>query len=110
MDPEGSLLCLQESVIGSYPEVLPFKKRQLLTNIGTTKQYLSAAALLRFEPSTSGVDIQTGSGAPLNLLAIGIGLLSSRLKQPGREADHSPPPSAELYLHSPIHLHGVVLN
>jgi hypothetical protein len=36
-------------------------------------------------------------------------------KRPGREADHSPPSSAEvkelveLYLHSPIRLHGVVL-
>jgi hypothetical protein len=34
----------------------------------------------------------------------------------GREADHSPPSSAEvkewleLYLHSPMHLHGVVLS
>jgi hypothetical protein len=38
------------------------------------------------------------------------------LKRPGREADHSPPLSAdvkecvELYLHSPIRLHGVVLS
>jgi hypothetical protein len=38
-----------------------------------------------------------------------------RIKWPGREADHSPSPSAavrmvELYLHSPIRLHGLVLN
>jgi hypothetical protein len=44
------------------------------------------------------------------------GTLSLGLKQPGREADHSPPSSAEikecveLYLHSPIRLHGVVLS
>jgi hypothetical protein len=33
------------------------------------------------------------------------------LKRPGREADHSLPSGAkvELYLHSPIHIHGVVL-
>jgi hypothetical protein len=37
------------------------------------------------------------------------------VKRPGREADHSPPSSAEvnkcveLYLHSPIRLHGVML-
>jgi hypothetical protein len=37
------------------------------------------------------------------------------VKRPGREADQSPPSSAEirecveLYLHSPIRLHGVVL-
>jgi hypothetical protein len=40
--------------------------------------------------------------------------LSSRLKRPGREADHSPPTSAEvkenvgLCIHSPIRPHGVV--
>jgi hypothetical protein len=42
------------------------------------------------------------------------GALSLEVKGPGREADHSPPSSAEvkecveLYLHSPIRLHGVV--
>jgi hypothetical protein len=44
------------------------------------------------------------------------GALSLGVKWPGPEADHSPPPSAEvkecvkLYLHSPIRLHGVVLS
>jgi hypothetical protein len=44
------------------------------------------------------------------------GALSLATKQPGREADHTPPPNAkikervELYLHSPMHLHGVVLS
>jgi hypothetical protein len=44
------------------------------------------------------------------------GALSLGVKLPGREADHSPPSSAEvkesmeLYLHSPIRLHGVVLS
>jgi hypothetical protein len=41
------------------------------------------------------------------------GALSSEVKRPGREADHSPPTSQEnvdLYIHSPIHLHGVMLN
>jgi len=38
------------------------------------------------------------------------------VKRPGRDADHSPPSSAEvkewveLCLHSPIRLHGVVLS
>jgi hypothetical protein len=37
------------------------------------------------------------------------------VKRPGREADHSPPSSAEVknggtVLHSPIRLHGIVLN
>jgi hypothetical protein len=41
--------------------------------------------------------------------------LSLEIKRPERETDHSPPSSAEvkefveLYLHSPICLHGVVL-
>jgi hypothetical protein len=43
------------------------------------------------------------------------GALSPGVKRPGREADHSPPASAQvkkvdLYIHSPIRLHGVVLN
>jgi hypothetical protein len=40
------------------------------------------------------------------------GPLSPRVKRLGREADHSPPRSrmVELYLHSPIYLHGIVLN
>jgi hypothetical protein len=44
------------------------------------------------------------------------GALSRRVKRPERKADHSPPSSAEvkecveLYLRSPIRLHGVVLS
>jgi hypothetical protein len=44
------------------------------------------------------------------------GALSLGVKRPGREADHSPSSSAEvkecveLYLHSPIRLHGMVLS
>jgi hypothetical protein len=38
------------------------------------------------------------------------GDLSPGAKRQKREADHSPPPNVELYLHSPIRLHGVVLN
>jgi hypothetical protein len=44
------------------------------------------------------------------------GALSLGVKRPRREADHSPPSSVdvkecvELYLHSPIRLHGVVLS
>jgi hypothetical protein len=52
--------------------------------------------------------IQTGSGV--------LGALSLEVKRPVHEADHSPPSSAEvkesveIYFHSPIHLHGVVLS
>jgi hypothetical protein len=44
------------------------------------------------------------------------GTLSLEVKRPGRQADHSPPSSAEvkecveLYLHSLIRLYGVVLS
>jgi hypothetical protein len=44
------------------------------------------------------------------------GTLSPGINLPGREADQSPPTSAEvkknvdLYMHSPIRLHGVVFN
>jgi len=43
------------------------------------------------------------------------GALSLGVKRPGREADHSSPPSAEvkgveLYPHSPIRLHGMLLS
>jgi hypothetical protein len=50
---------------------------------------------------------------PPNLLSSGYGgALSSGVMRLGREADHSPPSSAEveLYLHSQIRLHGVVFN
>jgi hypothetical protein len=45
-----------------------------------------------------------------------LGAPSLEVKRPGGEADRSPPSSAEvkecaeLYLHSPIQLHGVVLS
>jgi hypothetical protein len=60
--------------------------------------------------------VQAGSGAHPASYAMGIGALSLGIKRPGREADHSLPSSAEakecveLYLHSPIRLHGVVLS
>jgi hypothetical protein len=53
---------------------------------------------------------------PPNLLSNGYGALSPGVKRPGREADHLPPASAEvkknvdLYIHSLVRLHGVVLN
>jgi hypothetical protein len=60
--------------------------------------------------------LQNGSGAHPAPIQWVPGALSLGVKRPGPEADHSPPYSAgvkecvELYLHSPIHLHGVVLS
>jgi hypothetical protein len=43
-----------------------------------------------------------------------LGALSTGVMRPGCEADHSPPTSAEVkenvYIHSPLNLHGVVIN
>jgi hypothetical protein len=66
--------------------------------------FLSSLALVHVQPCTSH-----------NTLGLSDAV-SLELKQPEREADHSPPSSAEikefveLYLHSPIRLHGVVLS
>jgi hypothetical protein len=60
--------------------------------------------------------VQTGSGAHPTFYPIGTSGSFLGLKWPGREADHSPPYSAEVkecvecYLHSPIRLHGVVFS
>jgi len=40
--------------------------------------------------------IQNGSGTHLASCAMGKGALSLEVKQPGREADHSPPSSTEV--------------
>jgi hypothetical protein len=60
--------------------------------------------------------VQNGSGAHPASYPMGTRSSSLGVMRPGREADHSPPYSAEvkecveLYLHSPIRLHGVVLS
>jgi hypothetical protein len=60
--------------------------------------------------------VQTSSGAHISSYPMGNRGTFPEVKRPGREADHSPPSSAEvkecveLYLHSPIRLHGVMLS
>jgi hypothetical protein len=60
--------------------------------------------------------IQNGSVARSASYTMGTSVYLLGVKRPGREADHSPPSSAEvkecveLYLRSPIRLHGVVLS
>jgi hypothetical protein len=60
--------------------------------------------------------VRNGSEAHPASYTIDSGALSLGVKRPGSEADHSSPSSAEvkecmeLYLHSPIRLHGVVLS
>jgi len=59
---------------------------------------------------------QNGSGAHPASYPMDNRVSFLGVKRPGREANHSPTSSAEveecveLYLHSPIHLHGVVLS
>jgi hypothetical protein len=60
--------------------------------------------------------LHIGSGFHSASYPNGTGGCFSGIKRPGREADYSPPSSAEvknygaIYLHSPMRLHGVVLN
>jgi hypothetical protein len=60
--------------------------------------------------------VHTGSRAHPACYPMGTGDLSLGVKQPGHEADHSHPSSAkfkeyaEVYLHSPIRIHGAVLS
>jgi hypothetical protein len=57
--------------------------------------------------------VQTGSGTHLASYPMGKGgrVFASWLKLQGSEADHSPPSRIlELYLHSHIYLHVIVLN
>jgi hypothetical protein len=60
--------------------------------------------------------VQNGSGAHPTSYSVGTRGSFPEVKRPKREADHSPPSSTEvkecveLYLHSPIRLHGVVLS
>jgi hypothetical protein len=60
--------------------------------------------------------VQKGSGAHPASYPMGTRRSFPGTKRPGREAYHSPPSSAEvkycveLYLHSPIRLHGAVLS
>jgi hypothetical protein len=57
--------------------------------------------------------VQTGSGVHPTSSPMGIGSSLPGVKRSGREADHSPPASAEvkktcLYIHSPARLLGVI--
>jgi hypothetical protein len=60
--------------------------------------------------------VQNGSGPTQPSIQWVPGALSLGVKRPGREADHSPPYIAEvrecleLYIHSPLRLHSVVLS
>jgi hypothetical protein len=60
--------------------------------------------------------VQNGSGVHPASYPMGTRALSLGVKRPGRDADHSPPSIAEvkvcveLYLHSPLRLHSVVLS
>jgi hypothetical protein len=71
--------------------------------------FLSSCIFLR------SVCIVIGQGMIPSITQLVLGTLSPGVKWQGREADHSPPVSADfkkakLYLHSPTRLHGLVLN
>jgi hypothetical protein len=58
--------------------------------------------------------VQTGSGAHPASYSMDTGILFRGIQRPGREADHSPPSSAEVRnewsytSNPPIYLHGMV--
>jgi hypothetical protein len=54
--------------------------------------------------------VQTGSGAHRTSYPKGTAASFPKIKAKGREADHSPPYSANLYPHPPSYLHDVMLN
>jgi hypothetical protein len=55
--------------------------------------------------------VQTSSGVHPTSYTMSTGGCCPGVKRPGRDASHSPPTSAEVKkIHSPIRLHGVVLN
>jgi len=62
-------------------------------------------------PSWRGAQLRKIQGTPIRV----PGVLSPRIKRPGREADHSPPTNAEdktcgAIPSLPVRLHGVVLS
>jgi hypothetical protein len=83
-----------------------------MTGYGLDDQDLIPCRGKRFSSLHS---VQTGSGAYLAFYPVGTGALSQGVKRQGREANYSPPSSAEVKNDGdippvPIRLHGVVLN
>ncbi|PNF23578.1 hypothetical protein B7P43_G04953 [Cryptotermes secundus] len=72
---------------------------------------------MQYKSRDSSVGIATGYGVDGRGIPIRVSFpcFSQGLNRPGREADHSPPPSDEaknlgLYIHSTMRLHLAVLN
>jgi hypothetical protein len=85
--------------------------------LNTNKIQLSTKYRSKIKEQSISLDrVQNGSGAHAASYPMGTRYPSLAVKRPGRETHHSPPSSAdatewvELYLHSPIRLHGVVLS
>jgi hypothetical protein len=83
-----------------------------LDDWGSRFQFLAGAGNFLFTTMS-----RTAVGPTQPLIQQVLGALSLGVKQLGHATDHSPPSSAkvkqasmELYLHSPIYLHGMVLN
>jgi hypothetical protein len=73
------------------------------------RQATTCTAGVRFPAGTRDFPrahkVHTGSGTNTISYTMGTGCFSPDSKQPGREADHSPPSRMlELYFHSPIFL------
>jgi hypothetical protein len=109
-DTYGILLYLHTSI---------FKSRDSSVGIAIGYGLDDRCSRVRF-PAGTGIfslhSVQNGFGAHPASYPRGTGAVSLEVKRPGCETDHSPPFSAEvkewvgLYIHSPIHLHGVALS
>jgi len=108
--PERSLLCSQEPATGPYH----YKRIQSTLSQPTSLRFiLILSSRLNLGLWSRGVQTDCGDPTrPPNQWVPG----ALRIKRPGSEADHSPPPSAKVKNEwsytsaSPIHLHGVVFS
>jgi hypothetical protein len=84
-----------------------YKSRDRSVGLATGYELEDRMIGVRFLPEAGNFSlhhrVQTGSGVHSAAYTTGTGGFSLWVKQPGREADHSPPSSAEvveLYVHS----------
>jgi hypothetical protein len=111
-------------VLGTHFEIWsdyrPFKSRDSSVGIAVGYGLDDRGSRVRFPAGTGNFSFHTAFRPALGPTQPPIqwvpGAVSLGVKRPGREADHSPPSSAEvkewveLYLHSPIRLSGVVFS
>jgi hypothetical protein len=100
VEPEVSLPCSHDPATGPYPEQNESNQDHhtlfILIGYGLDER----GSRVRF-PARAGnfslhYSVQNGSGTHPASYPMGTGAVSLKVKRPGREADHSPPSSAEV--------------